>query len=120
MGKIIKVNWTKLREMGKITDELALEIEDARTKYQNIINSLNECWEGIDATNFTTNCNNFLNEFKNDTLYFEMLGQYFGKGAKSYNSVEETHSQRVKKINSMLEQEQNELNDMVGVNNGYH
>lgn len=122
MGNIIKVNWTKLREMGKLTNELAVEIEDARTNFQTIVNSLNDCWEGTDATNFVGNCNNFLEDFKKDTLYFSALAQYFDKGSKTYNQVVDAHSQKINRMNNMMLDDKQTFNivpkDMVSVGSG--
>ena len=123
MANVLKVNWSKLKEMGTKTEELGKEIEEARTNFQNIINSLNECWEGTDATAFVTNCNNFLNELKQDTLYFEALGQYFTKGSDSYSKTVKETSEKIKRMNQMLEEEKDDLNlivnpEMVGVTNG--
>jgi uncharacterized protein YukE len=106
MSKGIKVNWTSLKKMGDTTIKTSQDFEEARQNFQDIINSLPECWEGIDSSSFMVNCNNFLNDLKKDTLYFGALGEYFTKGSQVYSGVVNTHSEKMKKMNQTLDEEQ--------------
>ena len=107
MSKGIKVNWTSLKKMGNTTLKTSQDFEESRQKFQDIINSLPECWEGIDCDCYMTNCNNFLNDLKKDTLFMGALGNYFNKGSQVYSDVVNTHSQKMQKFNQTLDEDKN-------------
>ncbi len=110
MAKYVKVNWTSLRKMSDNTLKNAVDFEQARLNFQEIINSLGECWVGTDSDNFVKNCNQFLNSLKEDSKYFQSLGEYFDKGAKVYSGVVTTHSEKVKRLNDLLDEEKDKYN----------
>lgn len=103
MSKTLKVNFSELSQRGVEQKELAETFEKARENYQTIINSLNECWEGIDATAFMKSCNNYLEYLKNDTLYFDTLSEYFGACSMSYGKVVAENKEKASRLNSMIE-----------------
>lgn len=107
MAKYVKVNWTSLKKMSDNTLKNASDFEQARLNFQQIINSLGECWIGTDSESFIKNCNQFLNDLKEDSKYFQSLGEFFDKGSKVYSGVVNTHSEKVKKINDVLDEENN-------------
>lgn len=102
MAKKLKVNFSQLAERGKEQKELAEKFEKARQDFQTIVNSLNECWEGTDATAFINNCNNYLEYLKKDTLYFDILGEYFNKSSSSYGTVVAENREKVNRLNSLI------------------
>ncbi len=108
MSKIVKVNFSQLAERGKNQKELAEKFEKARQDFQTIVNSLNECWEGIDATAFLNNCNNYLEYLKNDTLYFDTLGEYFTTCSLSYNKVVLENKEKINRLNNLIDQDNQE------------
>lgn len=130
MSKIVKVNWVGLKKISDSTIKDATDFETARKKFQEIILSIPECWEGIDSNNFIANCNNFLEELKNDSIYLNMLGEYFDKSSKAYGNTVNKHSEKMKKMNTELLDEKSKYNlvDMTIVNsstiggdiNGFH
>lgn len=105
MADYLKVNWNHLKKMSDNTLKNASDFEASRLKFQEIVNSLGECWTGIDSDSYVKNCNGFLNKLKDDSMYFEALGQYFDKGSKVYSGVVTKHSENVKKINDLLEED---------------
>ncbi len=107
MAYYIKVNWSQLKKMSENTLKNSSDFEASRLKFQEIINSLGECWTGIDSDAFIKNCNQFLNSLKDNTMYFQALGEYFDKGSKVYSGVVNTHSEQVKKLNDLLEEDKN-------------
>lgn len=107
MANYLKVNWTHLKKMSENTLKNSSDFEASRLKFQEIINTLGECWIGIDSESFVKDCNQFLDSLKEDTLYFQSLGEYFDKGSKVYSGVVNSHYEKVKKLNELLEEEQN-------------
>lgn len=115
MRKKLSVNWVKLKEMSEKTRRAASEFEESRVKYQEIIKSLDECWAGIDFQNFQNNCNEYLDDLKNDSIYLDNLGIYFEKCAGVYSGVVESHTEKINKINADIEDENKKMDEMVGV-----
>ncbi len=103
MSKILKVNFSQLAERGKNQKELAEKFEKARQDYQTIVNSLNECWEGIDATAFINSCNEYLKQLEKETIYFDTLSEYFLKGSGKYGKVVTDNKNKIDQLNSQLE-----------------
>lgn len=118
MGKVVKVNWVRLKAISNSTIKDADDFENARKKFQEIILSIPECWEGVDSNNFITNCNNFLEELKNDSVYLRMLGEYFDKSSQAYGNTVSKHSEKMKKINTELLDESSKYNlvNMTNIN----
>jgi len=107
MANSLKVNWNEVGSLSKNTLEQSVEFEEARQHFQEIVNSITECWEGSDSEEFIKNADSFLTSLKKDSLYFEALGNYFDKSSKTYNKVVEDHAQKVEVINKNLEEEAN-------------
>ncbi len=107
MSNYLKVNWKQLEKMSENTLKNASDFEASRLKFQEIVNSLGECWTGTDCDSFIKNCNQFLNKLKDDSMYFEELGKYFEKSSKVYGGVVNEHTEKVRKLNDLLEEEKN-------------
>lgn len=102
-NNVIRVNWTQLSKMGVNTLKNSSDFEEARKMYQEIINSLPECWEGTDQESFMKNCNDFLDELKKDTAHLADFGAFFNKSSSKYTKVEDEHKQNINKINKKLQ-----------------
>ena len=98
MERKINVNWTEVKALGKRTEENVIKFEVARKKFQEIINSLPECWRGIDAENFKTSMNNYLNLLKEDTAYLIEWSMMFDKSSSKYKGHIEDGVKKMKSI----------------------
>lgn len=105
MSEKFKVNWNSLKKTSENVLKNSADFEFSRQKFQDIINSLPLCWEGIDNDAYLKNCNAFLENLKNDTLYFNALGKFFEKGSQTYSEIVNTHAEKVKKINDSMDDE---------------
>lgn len=93
------INWHEVSDLSKRTLENSEEFEDARSKYQETILSLEDCWKGLDARLFIINANKFLDYLKNDSDYLNEMGNFFKVGSTKYNSVVDEHENEMKKYN---------------------
>ena len=50
-----------------------------------IISSIDECWNGIDATNFINNSKEYLDNLERDLKKVEEWSKYFNKSALKYS-----------------------------------
>ncbi len=123
-NKPLKVNWTSLKQMSKNSVKNSTEFKEARDNYLDIINSLDECWEGKDASAFKNNCSNYLASLEKDILYFDVIGQYFDKSADAFSNTIDRNVERVNKVNDLLENDvknSNFINSGIGgVNDDYY
>ena len=110
MAGIVKVNWTKLRKMSENTLKNSEEFKKARDSFQEIISSLGECWEGIDADNFINNCTEFLNLLEKDVIYFEALGGYFKAGSDTYNKVVDDNYDKMNRLTQEIAASEEDFN----------
>lgn len=106
MSKELSVDWSQLEEMGVKTLKNSKDFEDARLAFKNIVNSLDECWEGKDASSYKRNCNNFLDLLKNESIYLESLSKYFNAGSKSYSTVIEEEASKIERMNEAISDEE--------------
>ena len=102
----LKVNWLEVSNLSKRTLNNSEDFENARQKYQDIINSLSRCWKGTDAETFIINANHFLEYLKNDTEYLGRMGEFFDKGSKMYNGVVSDHEEKMIRFNQVLQEDQ--------------
>jgi len=121
MANTLKVDWAEVSNLGKNTLINSTEFENARQKFLDLVNSLSECWQGIDADEFTANASSFLTSLKKDTLYFEALSKYYDHSSKAYNKVVDEAAEKVNHMNLQLEDEANKFrlvpDDVVGGQN---
>lgn len=104
MGQL-RVNWREVSDLSKRTLENSAEFEDARDKYQKIIQSLGDCWKGSDAATFITNADNFLEYLKNDSNYMSEMGNFFKTGSNRYNGVVDEYEEKMSRYNQRFEEE---------------
>lgn len=107
MGKKIKVNWTKVRNLGDKTAKNAEEFEQIRQRMVNSISSIQNCWQGLDANNFISNATNFLESLKVDSEYLSELSSFFGSASRMYNGGVEDGVNRIRNLRREIEEEQN-------------
>ena len=60
MGRKVKVNWTELNNIGNDTTDLVITLEKARLKIKLVLDTMDEAWEGIDATKYKNSYYNLL------------------------------------------------------------
>lgn len=94
----IDVNWDDVSELGKKTAGYVEIFEESRKKMQEIVLSLNECWQGVDADGFRTNMYNYLESLKEDTRYLQEWEVFFKKSSARYNGGIEDGLNRVKNL----------------------
>lgn len=105
MKNFLKINWNELNELGKKTTQTAELFEEGRYNFEQIIKSLNECWEGQDAFEFSKNSLQFLEYLKGDSNYLASLGRYYSNSSKSYNETVSTNAENIKKKTELLDPE---------------
>ncbi len=110
MANSLEVNWNDVSNLAKDTLTSSEEFEQARKNFKEIINSLPECWEGEDANDYINNCNSFLDNLEKDTVYFNLLGNYFEHSASTYGKVVNENAERMNKINNDLEDDKDKFN----------
>lgn len=106
MKNFLKINWNELRELGKKTHNTSILFEEGRSKYLEIIQSLNECWEGQDSVNFINNATNYLNILEDDSRYLSELAKYYNISAGTYNESIDAHSEKIKRNRELREAEE--------------
>lgn len=111
---MLKVDWSKVKKLSNNTRDNLIEFEEARMNYQSIIKSLDECWIGKDKDSFFNNCDAFLEELKNDSIYLENLYVYFGKSSDKYMGVVEDYNKKIESINNKIEKENEKFNEIIG------
>ena len=94
----IKINWNKLRNLSNKTEENLTIFEDSRKKFQEIINSIEEWWKGIDANKFIVETSEYLEDLKNDTEYLYKWVMLFKRSANRYNSGIEDGLNKVRNV----------------------
>ena len=110
MANMVKVNWKEVSDLSRRTLNNSEQFEEARKRYQEIINTLPLCWRGTDSETFVTNANHFLNYLKNDSEYLKDMGNFFKAGSNMYNSVVNEHEEKTRRLNQRLEEEKNPVN----------
>lgn len=100
----VKVNWLELSNLSKSTLSNCEEFEDARKQYQQIIKSISDCWVGSDCDTFQLVANDFLEYLKGNTNYLNHVGKLFDISSKTYNSVVDEHTERFRRFNQLLEE----------------
>ena len=99
----IKINCIEIEKISNSTINDAKELEISRNKMKEIISSLDECWSGIDSESYIDNCSQFLEDLKNDSIYFEKVGEYLKNGIDRYKMVAENNYKSIHSINEQLE-----------------
>ena len=98
MGKKIMVNWEQLYKLSSNTEKDAEEFEKIRTNIEQIITSINSCWQGIDANQYIKSTTNYFQSLKQDTEYMYSLAKYFSRSASRYSGGVEDSLSRVKNL----------------------
>ena len=94
MGKNIDINWDNVKDLSTSTLENFQKFEESRQRIKKIVESIPECWEGLDANAFEYNLGNFAEILKEDTQYFEYLSKYFDKSSKVIGGIVETYDEK--------------------------
>lgn len=94
MGKFLSVKCDEVNKLSQSTLENFKKFEQSRKNIENIVNSLPECWEGVDANAFESNIGNYLSLLKQDTDYFEYLGNYFKSASSTYDTTISSYDSR--------------------------
>lgn len=102
MMNILKISFSGLNNLGNKTLEAHDMFEEGRSKYLEIIKSLNECWQGYDSEEFVRNASNYLNSLKNDSVYIENMGNFMCNSSKKYNRVVSDNTERMKRENDLM------------------
>ena len=110
---MFKINWTEVRKLGESADKASKDLNTSRLKFQEIVNSLPECWEGIDSEAYIKRCNEFLDYLNNDVVYFDSLSHYFGMTSNRFNKVVSSHTKKLEKIKNELEEDKIDINQDV-------
>ena len=82
MGNNININWDNVRDLSRSTLENFNKFEESRQNIEKLVESIPECWEGVDANAFQSSLNNYTKALKNDTQYFEYLSTYFDNSSR--------------------------------------
>ena len=98
-------DWDNVKNLSKNTKDNYSKFEESRKKIIEIIDSLPECWEGLDASSFITSVKNYMEVLKSDTEYFDYLGDYFDKVSSNIGGVVETYGEKFTRIDDDLSRE---------------
>lgn len=108
MGKKLSVNWTELRNLGDRTKDNAEEFEQIRTKMLEIILSIQDCWQGVDSSNFIASAGNYVEKLKTETLSLLEWSEFFYKSAIGYNGAVEDGLNKVRSLREEILLKQND------------
>lgn len=100
MSKSIKMNCDDVQNLSNKTLDNYSKFEESRNKIIELINSLPDCWEGVDANAFEKNFGNYVSLLKNDTDYFEYLAGYFKSASKTIDSTIDDHHEKFKRMDN--------------------
>ena len=103
MAKVLKVNWNEVNKLGKRTFENTKKFEESRARFQEIINSIPNCWEGIDSNHFVNNANLFLESLKSETKYMESWIEFFEKTGHIYRETVNDKAEKIKRDREMFQ-----------------
>ena len=94
MGNSININWNDVRNLSKNILENYDRFEKSRKNIEGIVESMPDCWEGVDANAFESNLGNYLKLLEKDTKYFEYLGNYFEASSTIIGGTVETYTDK--------------------------
>ncbi len=110
MVKITKVNWKELDNLGKSFGDNTDEFIKIKGEIKDIINSLNDCWRGIDSYNYRRSFTNYLNYLDRDIAYLDNWSSHFKKSSLRYSSSVESGLSKVKNLNKQYEINNDNMN----------
>lgn len=105
MGKKIKVNWTKVRELSNKTNKNSEDFKQVRQRMINIISSLEDCWQGNDTQKFISTTTAFLDELRNEEEYLIELANYYGTASRMYNGGIEDGVTRIRHLRREIDED---------------
>ncbi len=105
MKGTINIEWDNVRNLSDRTKENFNRFEKSRERIEKIVETLPECWEGLDANAYESNINNYLGILKEDTSYFEYLSDYFNKMSTNIGGVVETYGEKFSRMNNDVSRE---------------
>ena len=105
MESSMNFDWDSVKNLGSNTKENFTRLEESRQNIINIVESLPECWEGLDANAYIQRVKNYMDVLKEDTEYFEYLGDYFDKVSTNIGGVVETYGKKFERIDEDLTRE---------------
>ncbi len=103
MGRKVKVNWTELNNIGNDTTDLVITLEKARLKIKLVLDTMDEAWEGIDATNYKNSYYNLLDYIDTEIKLLLEWSDYFKNSAKKYSSTQEQTARDIDTLKANLE-----------------
>ena len=102
-GRKVKVNWTELNNIGNDTTDLVITLEKARLKIKLVLDTMDEAWEGIDATNYKNSYYNLLDYIDTEIKLLLEWSDYFKNSAKKYSSTQEQTARDIDTLKANLE-----------------
>ncbi len=103
MGRRVKVNWTELNNIGNDTTDLVITLEKARLRIKLVLDTMNEAWEGIDATSYVNSYYDLLDAIDNEIKLLLEWSDYFKRSAKKYSNTQEETARDIDTLKAQLE-----------------
>lgn len=115
MGRKIIVNWKQLNNLSVDTTKNAEEFENIRSSIEDIMKSIESCWQGADSQEFIKQTTNYLESLKEDTAYLYSTADYFNRSAKRYNYGVDSGLTSVRNLEqNYIKQENNRFENIGG------
>lgn len=98
MGRVIYVDWIELNKIGEKFQEQSIEIKTITDQVKNTLESIDNCWRGIDSNNFKENSKQLIRDLKVESLYLELWYEYLTKSSRRYNGNVEDGLSKLRNI----------------------
>ncbi len=102
MGRIVKVDWNELKRISNKCGSFATEIDNIISLLRQNFNSVNECWKGTDTNNYIKNCEVFLTQLSNESIYLKNWQSYLSSASEKYLENVEQGSSKIIDVEDYL------------------
>ena len=105
MGRIVKVNWAKLHEVGNEFLEQADETNQLVKELEEIFETLDNGWRGIDADVYKNKSTKVIKTLNNETKYLASWHSFLTKTSNRYVNNVENGVSGINSVNYLFDEE---------------
>lgn len=93
-----RLNYNELNKIGNVVYNRADELESALESILNLIETIPEYWDGIDARNFISNTTTYIKNTKINAREIKNIGILIKNISLKYRNLDTSWEQTIKKV----------------------